>query len=327
MENLRVLVTGAGGFIGSHLCEALLNRGARVRALTHYNSRSDWGHLEDLPVDLRQDLEVRSGYVQDPDFCDDLIRGTDTIFHLAALVSIPQSYLAPSSFVETNVLGTLNVLNAARRHAVRRVVVISTSEVYGTAQYTPIDEQHPLQAQSPYSASKIAAEKLAESYWRSFETPVVVLRPFNTYGPRQSARAFVPSVLSQVLTADVLQVGSLDPIRDMTYVTDTVQGFIAAATREGVEGQVFNLGSGQAHSMQAVLDAILRITGRSVKIEQDPTRVRPSSSEVRELIADSSAAAEKLGWHCSVGMTEGLTRAADWVAAHLDDYKPHVYNR
>lgn len=326
MRDRRVLVTGAGGFIGSHLCEALVNEGAQVRALTHYNSRSDWGHLEGLASDLVQELEVRAGHVQDAAFCDDLVRDVDTIFHLAALVAIPYSYVAPSSFVETNVVGTLNVLEAARRHGVRRIVVISTSEVYGTAQHTPIDEQHPLQAQSPYAASKIAAEKLAESYWRSFETPVVTLRPFNSYGPRQSARAFVPSVLSQVLTADVVRVGSLDPIRDMTYVSDTVRGFIAAATRGGIEGRTFNLGSGEALSMSDLLDAILEVTNRSVQIEQDSTRVRPGSSEVLELASDSRAAAEELGWRCEVGLREGLAHAADWVAAHLDEYKPHVYN-
>jgi len=326
MAKRHVLVTGAGGFIGSHLCEALVKEGADVRGLVHYNSRNDWGNLEHLPASVLQQLDVHLGSIRDPFVCNELSRGVDTIFHLAAMVAVPYSYTAPSSFVETNVVGTLNILEAAKQQGVQRVVITSSSEVYGSAQYTPIDESHPLSAQSPYSASKIGAEKISESYWRSFGTPVVTLRPFNVYGPRQSARAFIPSVLSQVLTTDEVRVGHLDPRRDMTFVSDTVRGFIAAAATEGIEGRIFNLGGGEAFSMRELLDTIVRTTQRSVTVVEERARLRPPSSEVHELVSDSSAAASVLGWSSHVDLAEGLERSADWVAAHLEEYKPNVYN-
>ena len=326
LKGRPVLVTGAGGFIGSHLTEALARAGARVRALVHYNSRNDWAQLERIEPALRAGLEVLAGDVRDPFYVQQAVAGVEVVFHLAALIPIPYSYLAPREFVETNVSGTLNVLEAVRRQGVRRMLHTSTSETYGTACYTPIDERHPLQGQSPYSASKIGADKLAESYWRSFGTPVVTVRPFNTFGPRQSARAFVPTVLSQALTRDVVRVGSLDPVRDMNYVEDTVAGFVAAATAPGIEGLTINLGSGRGVSMQELLDLALAAAGRTVRVEHEAARVRPAASEVMQLICDARLAHEKLGWQSRIGLEEGMRRTAAWVAAHLDDYKPEIYN-
>lgn len=326
LKGRSVLVTGAGGFMGSHLVEALAAVGARVRALVHYNSRNDWGQLDRIAPDARAGLEVIAGDLRDPFFVDRLVAGTEVVFHLGALIPIPYSYVAPAEYVDTNVRGTLNVLEAVRRHAVRRMLHTSTSETYGTARYTPIDERHPLQAQSPYSASKIAADKLAESYACSFETPVVTLRPFNTFGPRQSARAFLPSVLTQALTSDVVRVGSLDPVRDMNYVADTVAGFLAAAVAPNVEGAVINLGSGRGVTMHELLAIALAATGRQPRVEVEEARVRPERSEVMELICDATQARERLGWASRVGLEEGVRRTAAWVADHLPDYKPGLYN-
>lgn len=326
LNGKSVLVTGAGGFIGSHLTEALVRAGARVRALVHYNSRSDWGHLESLDPRVREALEVMAGDVRDPFYVAEAAKDVEVIFHLAALIPIPYSYQAPQEYVDTNVRGTLNVLEAARRHGTSRVLHTSTSEAYGTALYTPIDERHPLQAQSPYSASKIGADKLAESYWCSFETPVVTVRPFNTYGPRQSARAFLPTVLSQALTLDVVRVGSLEPVRDMNYVEDTVDGLLRAAAAPGVEGQVLNLGSGRGVRMGELLDLAIKATGRHVRVEHDAGRVRPEKSEVMQLICDASRARAALGWQPRVTLEEGVARTASWIADHLPDYKPHLYN-
>jgi dTDP-glucose 4,6-dehydratase len=326
LNGRSVLVTGAGGFIGSHLTEALVRSGARVRALVHYNSRNDWGHLERLDSPTRDAVEVVTGDLRDPFCVAEVAKDAEVIFHLASLIPIPYSYRAPQEYVETNVRGTLNVLEAARRHGTARVLHTSTSETYGTAVYTPIDEKHPLQGQSPYSASKIGADKLAESYWCSFGTPVVTVRPFNTYGPRQSARAFLPAVLSQALTRDVVRVGLLDPVRDMNYVDDTVDGFLRAASAHGVEGQVLNLGSGRGVTMRELLDLAIKATGRQVRVESDAGRVRPEKSEVMELICDASKARAALGWQPRVTLEEGVARTAAWIAEHLADYKPHLYN-
>ena len=326
LKGRTVLVTGAAGFIGSHLTEALARAGARVRALVHYNSRGDWGHLDRLDPALHQGIEVDAGDIRDPFYVAEAAKGAEVIFHLAALIPIPYSYRAPQEYLETNIRGTLNVLEAARRHGTPRVLHTSTSETYGTAQYTPIDEKHPLQGQSPYSASKIAADKLVESYFCSFSTPVVTLRPFNAYGPRQSARAFLPTVLTQALTGDVVRVGSLEPVRDMNYVEDTVDGFVRAASAPGIEGQVLNLGSGRGVSMRELLDLAIRATGRNVRIETEARRVRPEKSEVMELIADAGRARAALGWQPRVTLEQGVERTAAWIRDHLADYKPHLYN-
>lgn len=326
LKGRRVLVTGAGGFIGSHLTEALVGAGARVRALVHYNSRGDWGHLERLDTAVRAEIEIAAGDIRDPFYVAEAARDAEVIFHLAALIPIPYSYRAPQEYLETNIRGTLNLLEAARRHGTARVIHTSTSETYGTATYTPIDERHPLQGQSPYSASKIGADKLAESYFCSFGTPVVTIRPFNAYGPRQSARAFLPTVLSQALTQDVVRVGSLDPVRDMNYVGDTVDGFVRAATAPGIEGSVINLGSGRGVTMRQLLELALSATGRKVRVECDDARMRPEKSEVMELICDATRARAALGWESRVTLEEGVRRTASWIADHLSDYKPNLYN-
>jgi NAD dependent epimerase/dehydratase len=326
LKGRSVLVTGAGGFIGSHLTEALVAEGAKLKALVHYNSRNDWGELEHLPAATREAFEVVAGDVRDPFLMDRVVAGTDIVFHLAALIPIPYSYVAPAEYVDTNVRGTLNVLEAVRRHDVRRMVHTSTSETYGTAIYTPIDEKHPLQGQSPYSASKIGGDKLAESYYLSFGTPVVTVRPFNAYGPRQSARAFLPTVLTQAMTADVVKVGSLDPVRDMNFVSDTVAGFVAAATAPGVEGLTINLGSGRGVTMGDLLDMALKATGRKARVEQETARVRPETSEVLQLICDASLAKTVLDWESRVSLEDGVRRTAEWIGAHLERYKPGLYN-
>lgn len=320
----RVLVTGAGGFIGSHLVELLLAEGAEVRAFVHYNSRNDWGHLEGLDT---SGVEVVSGEIQDPFSVMSAAQGCSVIFHLAALIGIPYSYVAPQSYVATNVLGTLNVLEAARRFDVERVVHTSTSETYGTAVYTPIDERHPLQGQSPYSASKIGADKMAESYWRSFDLPVTTLRPFNTYGPRQSLRAVIPTIIAQALGSDrPIRLGSRSPVRDFTFVEDTARAFVAAGTAEATTGLTLNAGSGQGITVGDLADLILEILAVEREVVTDDERVRPDASEVFELIADASQIRELCGWSPRIGLRDGLERTATWVAEHVGDLKHGVYN-
>jgi NAD dependent epimerase/dehydratase len=322
----RVLVTGAGGFIGSHLVEALVGAGAHVRALVRYTSRGSWGHLEQVTPEVRHSIKVALGDVRDAQFIRHHVRGCDVVFHLAALIGIPYSYEASESYVDTNVRGTLNVLQAARDAAGPRVVITSTSEVYGTAVYTPMDEKHPLQAQSPYSASKIAADKLAESYHLSFGLPVVTVRPFNTYGPRQSARAVIPTIVSQVLAGgDTLRLGSLDPVRDLTYVGDTVRGFLRAGIAEQAVGQVINLGTGHGISIGELARAIMQIAGRKLAIVADADRVRPPASEVRLLIAKTERARDLLGWEPEVPLAEGLKRVVDYVSANMAAYRVGTY--
>lgn len=317
-----VLVTGGCGFIGSHLVEALLATGAQVRVLGKYNSRSDPGFLtgRDHPA-----LEVRLGNVADPWFVAEMARGVDTIFHLAALIGIPYSYAAPSQYIHTNVEGTLAVLEAARRLGVRRVIHTSTSETYGSAQYTPIDERHPLVAQSPYSATKIAADKLAESYHLSFDLPVTTLRPFNTFGPRQSLRAVIPSLMVQALYGDEIAVGSLDPVRDMNYVGDTVAGFLALGAAEGVEGQVYNVGSGTGHTVGEILALVRKVAGVDKPVRQIAERMRPAKSEVERLVCDFSKAAAAFGYAPSYTLETGLERVREHLLAHPPAYDPSVY--
>lgn len=321
----KVLITGAGGFIGSHLVEELLIQGASVRAMVHYNSESRIGNLDFLHKDLQASLEIVSGNIEDGDFVLRAVEGMDIVLHLAALIAIPYSYLAPRSYVRTNVEGTLNVVEAARRLGVGRVVHTSTSEVYGTAQREPIDEDHPLQGQSPYSASKIGADKIAESYFRSFGTPVVTLRPFNTFGPRQSARAFIPTIISQALERDVIELGSLDPQRDMTFVSDTVDGFIRAAIQPGIEGETINLGTGITFSIGHLADRLLKLIGSDKPIRLDPRRVRPAASEVLKLVSDNKKAHLLLGWEPRTTLDEGLRQSIAFVDKNRNLFRPTTY--
>lgn len=321
----QVLVTGAGGFIGSHLVERLVSEGAHVRAFVRYNSRQDPGLLALFPPALQNEIEVIAGDLRDADAVRAASRGCEVVFHLGALIAIPYSYLHPREVVETNVIGTLNVLLAARDLGTARVVHTSTSEVYGTALYTPIDETHPLQGQSPYSASKIGADKLAESFWRSYELPVVTVRPFNTYGPRQSTRAVIPTIITQALASDVIHLGDLTTRRDFTFVADTVTGFLAAATAKGVIGQEINLGSDEDIAIGDLAGLICRLMGKEARIELDPARLRPAASEVRRLHASADQAATLLGWRPTIRLEEGLQRTIEWFAANLGRYRPGEY--
>jgi NAD dependent epimerase/dehydratase len=327
VEGAKVLVTGAGGFIGSHLVEALARRGARVTAMVHYDARPDLSNLELVSGDVRSSIEVVSGDIQDPYFVASAVRGQEIVFHLAALIAIPFSYVAPASFVATNVNGTLGVLEACRRHGTARLVHTSTSETYGTAQYTPIDEKHPLQGQSPYSASKIAADKLAESYHLSFDLPVATIRPFNTYGPRQSARAVIPTIISQALSSPTIRLGSLSPTRDLNFVLDTVEGFIAVAESEAAVGQVVNVGSGSAISIGELANVILRLMGVEREIVTDEQRIRPEKSEVLTLLCDPRKAAAVAGWRPRHTLEQGLAATIEFVRQHATRFRPDVYNR
>lgn len=320
-----VLVTGAGGFIGSHLTERLIHEGAQVRAFVRYTSRADLGLLSLLPADKLAALDVISGDLRDVEAVRDAARGVDTIFHLGALIAIPYSYIHPREVIEVNVLGTTNVLMAARDFAVRRVVHTSTSEVYGTARYTPIDEAHPLQGQSPYSASKIGADKIVESFVRSFELPVATLRPFNTYGPRQSARAVIPTIITQALTLDEVRLGSLTPQRDLTFVTDTVDGFVRMATHDAAIGQEVNIGADATISIGELAQKILGLIGRDLSIVSEEQRMRPAGSEVLRLWADNRKADQLIGWRPQVSLDEGLRRTIAWIRGNLERYRPGVY--
>jgi len=321
----KTLVTGAAGFIGSHLVEQLIHEGYDVRAFVHYNSNNNWYNLEKLPKEILDSVEVVAGDVADPFAVDKAVEGRDAVFHLAALIGIPYSYVAPAAYVSTNITGTLHVLEACRRHNVGRMVHTSTSETYGTAQYVPIDEKHPLVGQSPYSASKIAADKLAESFWLSFETPVTIVRPFNTFGPRQSMRAIIPTIIVQTLSGNELKLGNLDPVRDLTFAVDTAKGFIAAAKSNKVLGEVVNLGVGEGVSIGELVQRIGKLTGRKPKVKQDPKRVRPSGSEVMRLISDNSKAKELMGWAPEVDLDSGLKATIEYIAKHLAEYKEEMY--
>jgi NAD dependent epimerase/dehydratase len=322
----QVLVTGAGGFIGSHLTERLVELGASVRALIRYNSRNDWGLLELLEAKVKDELEIVLGDLTDPYCTLRILEGCSMVFHLAALIAIPYSYIAPSQFVSVNCGGTLNLLEAARSQGVERFVHTSTSETYGTAQYTPIDEQHPLKGQSPYSASKIGADKLAESYYLSFGVPVATIRPFNTYGPRQSARAVIPTIISQALSGDIIRLGSLAPVRDWNYVSDTVEGFIKVAESPRAVGEVINIGSGESVSIGELAVKIIDLLGGNQRLVTEDDRVRPQASEVMELLSDHRKAKELISWEPRVGLEEGLARTIKFIQENLSRYKPEIYN-
>lgn len=313
IKGKKCLVTGAGGFIGSHLVESLLVQGGDVRAMVRYNGRNDPGMLRDLPEEARGAIEIRSGDIRDPFFVRRAVAGCDVVFHLAALIGIPYSYVAPQDYVSVNVEGTLNVLQACRDERTPRLVHTSTSETYGTARYVPINEEHPLQGQSPYSASKVGADKMAESYFCSFGLPVVTVRPFNTYGPRQSARAIIPTVIAQALTRDRIVLGSLDPVRDLTFVRDTVDGFVKVGMEDDGVGRVLNLGVGSGVAIGDVARLILKLMGREdLPIELDTSRVRPPKSEVMKLVSDNRLAREVAGWSPGCSLEQGLAETIAW---------------
>ncbi len=321
----RVLVTGAGGFIGSQLTETLVRQGAQVRAFVRYNSRGDAGLLRQLPPEIRRELDVVAGDLRDTAAVDQAVAGVAVVFHLGAIISIPYSYKHPMETAETNFMGTLNVLLACRAHDVARLVHTSTSEVYGTAQFTPMDEGHPLQGQSPYSASKIGADKLVESFYRSYNLPAVTVRPFNTYGPRQSARAVIPTIITQALTSDCIHLGNLDARRDFTYVRDTVDGFLRAAVAPDVAGRELNLGTGSDISVGELAGQIIRLVGRPVEIATEEERLRPEKSEVMRLLSDNGLARQMLGWEPVYSLEDGLRETIAWIGDHLDFYNVGRY--
>ena len=327
LANQKILITGADGFIGSHLTEMLVKQGAHVRALSLYNSFNDWGWLEDTAC-LDQ-VEVVCGDVRDPNFCRDITKDIDVVFHLAALIAIPYSYVAPDSYVATNITGTLNMLQAARDNGVKRFLHTSTSEVYGTARYVPINEEHPLQPQSPYSATKIGADAIAMSFHNSFEMPLTIVRPFNTYGPRQSARAVIPTIITQILSGQkTIKLGSLHPTRDFNYVEDTCRGFVALAECDAAIGKTINIGSNKEIAVGDLVNLIAEITETKIDIQTDDQRKRPEQSEVERLWCDNRKIHELTGFEPHVGLREGLTRTVAWLRkpANLSKYKVNIYN-
>jgi dTDP-glucose 4,6-dehydratase len=324
-QDTRVLVTGAGGFIGSHLVDALLERGADVTAFVHYNARNDWGMLEGRYPAKTPHLNVISGDVTDSRFVRRAVCDKEIVFHLAALIGIPYSYTAPESYVSTNIRGTLNIMQACLDSGVSRVVHTSTSEVYGSAQYTPIDEKHPLQGQSPYSASKIGADKIAESFSCSFDLPVTTIRPFNTFGPRQSTRAVIPTIITQALVSDSIKLGSLKPVRDLTYVADTVNGFIKLAESGKTKGKTINIGSGRGVTIGELAGIITRIVNPKARIISDEERVRPEKSEVMELLCDNRVAKDLAEWTPAYSLEDGLALTIEWMKEHIASYKTGVY--
>src|SRR4051812_6307927 len=319
-----VLVTGAGGFIGGHLVERLVHEGARVRALVRYNSRNERGTLDWLPPSVMRDVDVTLGDLRDVESVERVAVGAEVIFHLGAQIAIPYSFVNPRDFFETNVLGTLNVAQAALRGGAKKVIHTSTSEVYGTARRVPIAEDHPLEPQSPYAASKVAADKLMDAWHRTYELPVCILRPFNTYGPRQSARAVIPTIISQALTGPV-RLGSLHPRRDLTFVTDTVAGFLAAAEAPATVGRTIQLGTGDDISVGDIVKLVGDLLGRELTVDLDPDRVRPANSEVERLVSDPELAAELTGWRPEVDLREGLSRTLEWISSHADRYRTDHY--
>lgn len=328
LSGKKILVTGAEGFIGSHLVDALIKKGCDVRSFIHYNSFNSWGWLDTLTPEKRA-LDVFLGDIRDPNGVAKAIEGCDAVFHLAALIAIPFSYHSPDSYVDTNIKGTLNVLQAARRFGTERVVVTSTSEVYGTAKYTPIDERHPFQGQSPYSASKIGADRLAESFFRSFDTPIVIARPFNTYGPRQSARAVIPTVITQLLSGEMkLQLGDLSPTRDFNFVVDTVDGLIALAECDAAIGEEINIATGVEHTISTVADILIALINPGAEIVTDERRLRPHASEVFRLLGDNTKITSLTSWRPSYNLNLGLKATVDWFRQpeNLSRYKNWIYN-
>lgn len=326
-QNKKVLITGAGGFIGSHLTEHLVDLGADIRAFVRYNSRNDWGMLELIPKEKLNNIEIFSGDLKDIGAVRQSADDIDIIFHLGSLIAIPYSYIRPRETIETNIIGTLNILTTAKEFEVEKIVHTSTSEVYGTARYVPIDENHPLQGQSPYSASKISADKIVESFHRSYDIPVAIIRPFNTFGPRQSARAIIPTIISQIIQNEKILLGSLTPTRDFTYVTDLIEGFIRIAESNKSIGEVINIGSNFEISIGDLAEKIINLSGKKGKIVSEKSRMRPIKSEVDRLLCDNSKAKQLLGWNPTVSLDDGLTKIVEWIDNNIDRYKPEIYNR
>lgn len=323
----RILVTGAGGFIGSHLVEELVKTDNEVVAFIKYNGRNDWGNLERVDKHILDHVEVAMGDISDPYFVNNAVKRADVVFHLAALIGIPYSYVAPESYVRVNVSGTLNILQACRANGVGKLIHTSTSETYGTAVYAPIDEKHPMQAQSPYSASKMAADKLVESFYLSFNLPVVTIRPFNTYGPRQSARAVIPAIISQLLSpSDTVRLGSLDPVRDFCYVKDTVNAFVLAMTRSDDIGRVMNVGTGIGVTIGEIVNTLQGIIGTRKTIRTDPERIRPSQSEVMKLICDNALAKQVIGWSPKHDLEKGLANTVEYMRENMRMFKAGIYS-
>ena len=312
-SNRKILVTGAGGFIGSHLTESLVKLGAQVRAFVRYNSRNDRGYLDTLPADVKSALEIYVGDLKDPSAVRNAVRGNDLVFHLGALIAIPYSYINPMDFVQTNLVGTANVLNACLESKVERLIHTSTSEVYGTLHYAPIDEAHPISGKSPYAASKIGADQLALSYYCSFGLRVTVIRPFNTYGPRQSLRAIIPTVITQALNSDQIHLGALHPTRDFNYVTDTVNGFLKAVSVERSIGEVINLGTGREISILQLCEIVRQLVGHELPIHEEKRRMRPAASEVERLICNNLKARQMLEWQPRVTLEDGLQKTIEWI--------------
>jgi NAD dependent epimerase/dehydratase len=325
LEGKSILVTGAGGFIGSHLVERLVGDGAQVRAFVHYNSRNDPGLLSFLPKEILDQVEIHAGDLRDPHAVHDAVREIQLVFHLGALISIPYSYRHPYEVAETNLIGAMNVLQACREMEITRLIHTSSSEVYGTARHVPIREDHPLQGQSPYSASKIGADKLVESFFCSYELPVVTIRPFNTYGPRQSDRAVVPTIIAQALTQEKILLGNLDARRDLTFISDNIDGFLKAAITQGIEGEIFNLGTGTEVTILDLAEKIITQVGGEVDIEVDPQRLRPDRSEVQRLMADNTKARKVLGWEPKVTLNEGLKQTIEWIRENIGFYQAGMY--
>ena len=322
-----VMVTGADGFIGSHLTEELVRKGEKVKAFCYYNSFGKWGWLDTLPPEIKNEIEVFMGDIRDPNGVRTAMKGQEIVYHLAALIAIPFSYHSPDSYVDTNIKGTLNVLNAARDVGTRRLLVTSTSEVYGTAQYVPIDEHHPFQGQSPYSATKIGADRLAESFYRSFELPVTIVRPFNTYGPRQSGRAVIPTIITQLLSgAQELKLGSLTPTRDFNYVKDTAAGFMAIADCEAAVGQEINIATGQEISIGDLANELIRQINPQAKIVCESERLRPEKSEVNRLLGDATKLRQMTGWKPAYTFEQGLAETIAWIREYMDSFRTGVYS-
>lgn len=327
IKGKSIFITGAGGFIGSHLTEKLVEKNAEVKALVKYNSRNDWGMLEYLPEETISQIDVINGNLRDFESIFTATKDVDIIFHLGSLIAIPYSYVNPKETVETNISGTLNVLNAAKENGVEKIVHTSTSEVYGTAEYVPIDEKHPLKGQSPYSASKIGADKIVESYYLSYELPVATLRPFNTYGPRQSARAVIPTIIMQALKTKTIHLGSLHPTRDYTFVKDTANAFIKTAESDKAIGEVINAGSNFEISIGDLARKIFSLMGTDTEITTDEERLRPEKSEVERLWCNSQKAKEILNWKPETSLDDGLKQTIDWIQENLSFYKTNIYNR